>query len=535
MYKFLFVILFFPVLTVVAQPKSVNVDSLLANLDQYIENKDLYFNQKLEKINKIKLQISKKQFVTDKFEIYRQLFNEYESFNYDSAYKYVNRLKAAALELHSQPEIAYAQTKLSFVLLSSGLFTESLDTLKTIKIHSLPDSLKIDYYAVFARTYYDLADYNKESDFAETYKRKGNLYLDTALLLTPKNSSAYWWLASLQRMKKNDFEGAREAFEYWIKNYKLDYHQYAIAASSLGYLYHLDNQKDKAIQYLVSAAIADIQSSTKETVALRNLADLLFKDGKNKEAYRYIKLALDDATFYNARHRKIEIATILPIIEGERLSNVESQRRQLMRYAIAITALSLLVLVFTFIIFRQLKKINKVKRILQNTNEHLRTINEHLQESNKIKEEYIGYFFNINSEYIEKLDAFQKTVNRKLISRQYDDLANIIKGNDLKRERESLFDNFDKIFLKIFPHFIEEFNLLFKEEDRIVLNNNELMNTDLRIFALMRLGIKDNEKIAKFLNYSVNTIYTYKTKLKNKTIVPRDLFDEHIMQIKAVQ
>jgi DNA-binding NarL/FixJ family response regulator len=104
----------------------------------------------------------------------------------------------------------------------------------------------------------------------------------------------------------------------------------------------------------------------------------------------------------------------------------------------------------------------------------------------------------------------------------------------LQNERQNLYKNFDKIFLKLFPHFIEEFNKLFKAEDYMVLEHGELLNTDLRIYALIRLGITDSEKIAKFLDYSVNTIYTYKTKLKQKTIVSRDKFEDYVMAIKAL-
>jgi len=196
--------------------------------------------------------------------------------------------------------------------------------------------------------------------------------------------------------------------------------------------------------------------------------------------------------------------------------------------------LSILVISFFAIIFLQLRKINKVKSILQEANNNLREVNAHLIEANKIKEEYIGYFFNVNSEYIEKIESFQKNLHRKIVAKQYNDLDNIINNTDLKKERENLFINFDKIFLKIFPNFVFEFNKLFGPEDQIMPEKGELLNTDLRIFALIRLGITDNDKIAKFLNYSVNTIYTYKTKIKNKTIVDRDLFEHKIMEIKAI-
>lgn len=333
-------------------------------------------------------------------------------------------------------------------------------------------------------------------------------------------------------MKIPDWRGARYAFEYWMQNHELPRHHYAIATSSLGYIYSVTGNIDKAVEFLTKAAIADIKTATKETVALRNLANILFQQGEKKKAYRYIIMALDDATYYNARHRKIEIATILPIIEGERLAVVEGQKIKLIGYILALIILSVLVFVFLVVIYRQLGKINKVKLILQETNQHLNLINKNLVEANKIKEEYIGYFFNINSEFIEKIDAFQKNIYRKVVSRQYDDVLSILKSTDLKRERENLYQNFDEIFLKLFPNFVTEFNHLLAEEDHIVLKKDELLTPELRIFALMRLGIRDNEKIARFLNYSVNTIYTYKAKIKSKTIF-RERFEEKLMSIRT--
>ncbi|MBN1182308.1 MAG: hypothetical protein JXB49_08485, partial [Bacteroidales bacterium] len=328
-------------------------------------------------------------------------------------------------------------------------------------------------------------------------------------------------------------QGSVEAFSFLISKYKISDHIYAIATSSIGYLYTVLGREREAVDMLIKAAIADVQSSTKETVALRNLAVLLFKDGDINRAYNYIKIALDDATFYNARHRKVEVGAVLPIIEGERLRTVEAQKKKLSNYSLVVSVLSLIIIAFFAIIFIQLRRLKNTRKILTETNHNLKEMNNRLIEANMIKEEYIGYFFNINSEYIQKLESYQKAINRKIIARQFEDLTNIIKSSDLEKERENLFINFDKIFLKLFPRFVDEFNSFFREEDRFVLKKDELLNADLRIFALMRMGITDSEKIAKFLDFSVNTIYTYKTKIKNKIIVHRDEFDDLIMKIKA--
>jgi hypothetical protein len=155
-------------------------------------------------------------------------------------------------------------------------------------------------------------------------------------------------------------------------------------------------------------------------------------------------------------------------------------------------------------------------------------------EANKIKDEYIGYFFSLHAEFLEKIENFQKIVKRKANAKQYDDIQNISKELNIQKEREALYSRFDQIFLKLFPNFVNEFNRLLKPEEQIQLKKGEEMNTDLRIYALIRLGINENEKIAQFLGYSVNTIYTYKTKIKNKALVPSVEFKQKVMEIKSV-
>ncbi|MBN2273646.1 MAG: hypothetical protein JXR41_12295 [Bacteroidales bacterium] len=514
---------------------SSETEQLLKELEQCILDKDDYQARKKERINALVEDLhntsGNKQLL---FETYIKIYTEYKSFIYDSAFKYVTRVNKLADESGDLIMINKARIMMGFTLLSSGLFKESLDILNNIQPDRHDTATLCEYYTVIARTCYDLADYNNDDHYAKVYRKTGTQYLDSAIHLLDDNTPEYWSAVGLRKMKLNDLKGSSDAFNYLISKYELPDHELAIATSSLGHVYSLLGRTNEAIDMLAQAAIADIRSSTKETVALRNLAVHLYNKGDITRAYQFIKIAFDDATFYNARHRKIEIGAVLPIIEGERLSVTERQKKQLMRYSVLITVLTILLIIFALIIHKQLKELKKVKLKLQDINSDLQKINDCLEEANKIKEKYIGYFFKVNSIYIEKIEEFQKLVHRKIVTRQFDDLDDLIRNSYFKKERENLFITFDKIFLKIFPHFVDEFNAMFNEEDRIVLQEDELLNTDLRIFALMRLGISDNEQIAKFLDYSVNTIYTYKTKIKNKTIVPRHEFEERIMSIKAI-
>jgi hypothetical protein len=243
---------------------------------------------------------------------------------------------------------------------------------------------------------------------------------------------------------------------------------------------------------------------------------------------------MEDAVFYGARQRKIQIGSLLPIIAGDRLNKSESQRQAWLIYSISLTVVSIVILIFVFVTVRQYRKLKEADAKITEANLELQTINHRLRESDKIKEEYIGYYFNINSDYLSKIEAMKKSIDQKLLARKFEDLRFVADSLDIRREREDLYQGFDDTFIKLFPDFVTTFNSYFSEENRMVLKDNQLLNTELRIFALMRLGIIDTEKIAKILGYSVNTIYAYKTKVKSKSLLPNEEFEAKIREIKTV-
>jgi DNA-binding CsgD family transcriptional regulator len=222
------------------------------------------------------------------------------------------------------------------------------------------------------------------------------------------------------------------------------------------------------------------------------------------------------------------------VIEGRQLAMVESRKNLISVYAVAITLFSILLIAFGIIIYKQNKKLELAKKVISDSNEKLTETNHQLMDSNKIKEEYVTYYFNTTAEYISRLEALKKTMEMKLLTKKMDELRFTVDSINIKREREELYHNFDRFFLALFPDFIRVFQSLFKDEDRIHLKEGQLLNTELRIFALMRLGINDPEKIARILDYSLATIYTYKTRIRHKSIVPNDEFDKRIMAIPTI-
>jgi hypothetical protein len=504
-----------------------------------------------------------------KYDLCVQLYNDYKVFKYDSAYEYARKSQTIAYQLQDPDKIAYSSILVNFTLLSSGMFKETADSLKTIHTVQINDSIKAEFYALKARCFYDLADYANDSYHTPGYNKEGGTYVDSALTFFSQTSFSYTYYSGLKDIRSGNIAGAQANFEKLIANGNLSQHEIALTTSTLSDIYIQNGNTDSAIYLLAVAAIADIQSSTKETSAMLNLAQLLYKKGDVKDASRYIEFAINDAAFYGARQRKVQLIAILPLIEAEKINQVESQKKILVTYAVGITFLLIIVILLAITVYRQVIKLKQAQKIiyeahlkehevnqqlaetntklsemhikeqhineaLADTNAKLSDVNTKLTEANKIKEEYIGYFFNANSEFFNRIERFKKSVEQKIVDRKLEEIKFLVNNINLRREKEDLLRNFDKAFLKLFPHFVNEFNTFFKEDDRIVLKDGEMLNTDLRIFALIRMGIHDIEKIAQILEYSINTINTYKTRIKNKSIIPNEEFESYIMNIKTV-
>jgi Domain of unknown function (DUF6377) len=518
-----------------SQGQSIN------DLNTEIKRATGYDRQKQAEIDSIKRNFVPAGNALSRFNSCLQLYEEYKVFKYDSAYGYAKKLQEIALQLNDPSRIKQAKLKLIFSLVSAGLFKEAADSLNLVSISDMADSMKIEYYLLAGRFYYDLADFGNDSYHSPGYVEKGNNYLDSALQLSAPGSFQYAYFSGLKDIRSGNKERALINYKQLMLRPGLSNHEIAVTASTLSDIYIQNQQNDPAITLLIQAAIADIRSSTKETAAAFNLANLLYKKGDVKNASAFIELAISDATFYGARQRKVRVSDILPLIESEKLSLVENQKQTIIIYAVSVTLLLLGVIALIIIVLRQVSKLKTAKKLItdahikeQEINHRLSEANNKLSEANKIKEEYIGYFFNVNSEFFDKIERFKKSLEQKVNDRKLDEIKFLVNSINLRVEKEYLLQNFDRVFLKLFPNFVAEFNALFSRENSIELKEGELLNTDLRIFALIRMGIHDNEKIARILQYSVHTINTYKTKIKNRSFVTNEEFEKKIMEIKAI-
>lgn len=536
--KKLFLLLIFIIfsLSLGAANWTTNTTLVLDSLDWYLSQRDSNDYKTLLVINNLKSERDilsptdwKNRYIHEEM-----IFQHYQFFMNDSALESANRLVEISKNIGSAEYIAQAQLRLSFMMLSSGMFKETIDLLEGVDYGVMNKEQQAEYFLILGRCYHDLALYVKMPKFSNSYNRIGNTYVNKGMDLMDSKSLQFHIQKALVFLKADNLTASQKVFESIMNNSSATIHEQAIIHSTIGHIYSLQGEKEKAIQNLAYAGICDFKSGVKEGVALRNLAQLFYNYGEIKLASRYIRAALDDAQFYNARHRKLEVGNVLPIIEDANAKLLEQQTKRIVISLVVASVLGIVAVLLAGLALYQYFKIKKVKDLLQNTNLSLKESNKRLSESIRIKEKYIGFYFNLNSNYIDRLEKIQKALLRKITSRQIDDLQDYLKKELLiENERDTLNGNFDKVFLSLFPNFVSEFNKLFAPEDQFVLGDTYMLNTDLRIFALIRMGITDNEVIAKILNYSVNTIYTYKTKIKNKSLIANDDFEAAIMQIDS--
>ncbi|MBL4561517.1 MAG: hypothetical protein JKX79_11105 [Labilibaculum sp.] len=530
------ILTFFVLLSLNSFGQNDSLSFQFAEANRYIESKDSIVQVKKNRIALLTDSLQHSNFEdrkNDEYKLLVKLTKEYEYFVYDSAFHYGNLALKTAYGLKDASNIAEAKSNISLILLLRGLYKETIDSIHTIDPMVLDQKKRIDFYSVAYRAYYDLSN-SRWGYYAPKYREIGNSYVKKIVEEGDSDSFEYILALALKSQNSSASYDVQKYCTYLLNKNDLTAHQIAITNCILGISYLKLQEKEKAEYHLLKAVVGDIQSTTKETLAARVLAELLFHDGDLEKANKFISEAKKDADFYGSNVRQLEISFIRPDIDAAVLNKVEKEKRIISNISLIVSLLALLLIAFSFIIYRQIKELKKARKEILESNSNLRQLNDMLREVSKIKEEYVGYYFNFSSQFIEKMEGMKKAISRQLMTKQYDAIELELKNYSSKKERENLFEDFDRIFLKLFPDFINRFNLLFEEKDRLILKDTQCLNTDLRIFALIRLGINDNEKIASILNFSVNTIYTYKTKIKNRSLVQNDDFDQKIMAIKSV-
>ncbi len=418
-----------------------STDSLLQELDQTIARRDTYLKEKNSRIAALTEEASHVKGARQ-FNLYLEIYDEYKSFIYDSAFRYAHKLQKVAYDLNDPQKISLAQFKIAFVLVSSGLFKEAIDTLQKVNTRRLTDSIRSDFFYLYARTCYDLADFNRDDFYSPKYAQQGNNLMDSAMALVDKKSARYLLLNGLKHVHLRNMPVAKALLEELISKHQISDQEFAVATSTLSFIYLNSNEPMKSKEMVILAAISDIRASTKETLATLILADMLHKEGNIEKAYAYVKIALDDANFYGARHRKVQVTAVYPIIESKHFSLVESKRKMLMVYSSVITLLTVMTIVFAVIVVKQYKKLGVAKKTISEAHDKLKETNHQLVDANKIKEEYIWYYFSTTADYITKLDSLKRALELKLTMKKLEDVRFTVDSINIKKEREDLYLQF---------------------------------------------------------------------------------------------
>ena len=543
MKKLLFIIGYF----ILSMPLFANneIDSLLKVLDSSVDNYQVFSNQKEEQLNKLKELLRYTNNDDQRYKICGQLYDDYKSYKSDSALTYAQKKLQIAEKMNNRWNLTDAKLNLASIMGTSGMYKESMDILETINIQDNPD-LKAYYFHVYRTVYGFMADYTVSTREKERYNKLVSNFRDSLLVVNPPNSETHIMVKTDQLIANKKSDEAIKILLTYYPTIKNDKHTRAIIAYCISVTYQKQQNRENEKKWLIISAINDIQSATKDYISLRSLAFLLYKEGDIDRAYKYIKRSLEDALFCNARLRTYEISQMLPIIDQAYQHQSQARQRQLIISLISISLLSVFLLIAVLSVYRQMRKLsvarkdlsqankllNDLNKELSETNKLLKHSNETLSEANLIKEEYIGRYMDQCSAYIDKLDDYRRLLNKTATAGKIDDLIQTIKSKQfIEDELKEFYTNFDSTFLQLFPTFVEEFSALLVDNEEIQLKSGELLNTELRIFALIRLGISDSVKISHFLRYSLSTIYNYRTKLRNKSAVPRDEFESYVMKI----
>ncbi len=526
-----------------AQARKTELDSILFSLNQTIDNKEAYVKQKEQRIADLKQLFSMPNITPEQsYDINTRLYNEYKSFIPDSAMNYLQQNIHITTELENDDWLYDTKLNLSLLYSVAGMFFDAEKLLESIQTQKLHGYLLEKYYESYKQIFY----YYPNNAFSE---ENYNLYRDSLLALLDPQSDVYKIVYSEKLIHTEEYEKSRELLLPMFQNAEKDTHWYSVLAFSIGETYRGEKNYDMQKKYYALSAIGDIKNVIKENASMRALAIAFYETNDIEQAYKYIQQSMEDAIFSNARLRTMEVSQVFPIIEKSYQQRLEAQKNRLYYLILCIGFLSLFLIVAVVYVYIQLRKLAKARRSQSDANRQLHDLNKKLQESNLkmneinkelseanlLKETYISQFLDICSMYINKLEKYQNTLNKKAMERKLDELYKILKSKDMiDNERKELNEMFDNMFLHLYPNFVEEFNALLQESERIELKPTELLNPELRIFALIRLGITDSSKIAGFLHYSATTIYNYRTRVRNKSAVPRDEFENHVMKIGII-
>lgn len=534
-------------------PTKASVDSLLRQIDTAIEQTDKYVQQKTERIDYLHAKLAKAETLSTKYELSYQLYSEYLPFVNDSALFYMEQCTDIARQMNDASKTGGCMSLMALCCSNAGIYLESETILKTINPSQLHDIDLGLYYYAYGHVSSQLAYYGKFANMRKQYTEASTRYFTLAQQHLPSNHKYVYLSQEMMPRNHNNTKQPLSINNKWLQQVEPGSTEYAIVAYYRYLDYKAMGDSIQMMYWLAESVLSDVKNAVMDQGSVWEMANQLMTRGDVDRSYRYICFTSDCADRFGSRQRLSHISPLLSRIAQVYKAKEERSNRSL-RYTItAISILSLLLLAALAYVHRKRNQLaitrdhlaisntqlqdsntqlSSLNAKLSSLNSQLSTLNTQLSEANRVKDEYVGRFLRLCSVYIDKLEDIRKKVTKRVKNRQYAELVELTRSSEFtNKESNELYENFDTAFLQLFPTFVADFNALLKPDNRITQPDNNTLNTTIRIFALIRLGITDSSKIAEFLHYSVNTIYNYRANIKNGAVGDRAEFEDKVKKI----
>ena len=502
-------------------------EDYLDRLDSTLEMAPEYVRAKEQRISSIENMLHSRGVTPlQQYQIYHQLYNEYFAFQFDKAKDALDNQIAISEELDDRDMKNDAMLDKALLLTNAGFFFEANKVFDALDTLALDKEQMVRWYYARQKYLRDYQEYVSTSDFILPDVEKIKYYQDKVLSDIDAPSQMNRQVRILRLLEEQDYKNAYEENRYFIGTLDPEGHDYAVQTYWQGVICDNLNLKEESIKWWVESAISDIKGAVKDNASLCSVAVQLVAPEDTERAFKYIRISLDDAVYYNAKLRKVQIASTMPWIQSAYAESKDIQNRDRNRFLLLTLAAAVMLACVSLLsvslyvqgrraareVRNQAEQLAEYNRSIVEAEDSLRRKNLDLIEANAAKEEYLGLFLSMCSGYLDKL---KKNITRD----QYE------------AELKNFYKTFDTSFLSLYPSFVEDLNSLLKPENRIVLKEGEQLNTELRIFALIKLGITQSSHIASLLRYSVNTIYNYRAQVKNAALEDRGNFEEMVKTI----
>lgn len=516
-------------------------DPVLDTLDETLSISDQYLAEKMERIDHLRLLYNASETPNTRYRYAEQLYHEFNAFSADSAIYYAGLCtKHSRTPMQHQRAAIYTAQNLAI----QGQYASAFRILSSL--HGSLDSTNCaDYFRALNLTYVWQSEFStipEEKAFARSQipamRDSIRAYITDSIWIAQETA--------LMLLEQGHTQSAIDLLEPILLSLPegSDYIRYL--ANSLGSCYSRSGNEDMALHYFAISAISDIQLSVMEHASLREVALILFRRGDVERAYTYMNRCIHDAQFCKARLRTIEMVNDMPFIQSAYRASLQQKQQRLTYTAIALFIGLILMSISSIVAYKMMRQSRRSRRQaieatrqlkknniqLQQALAQLQTTNEELTQSNRIRSAYVIQYMTECSQGIERADQYHKSLLRIALQSDWKKLFEAIKSNYfIDQSYRDFYLHFDETFLSLFPHFIDDLNDLLQPDMRFPKSEKPVLNTELRILALIRLGITDTEDIARFLRHSVKTIYNYRTKNRGRAIGDRDLFEQKVQML----